>query len=162
MTLPVLDRESSEPLAAQIAAHFSAAIDHGHYRPGDRLPTIRSVADRVGVTRATVQNAYHRLGQNGLVAGTVGRGTVSTSLVHRCTTSPLSASSNHVQGRRCRCAKTFSRNRRTITSVATAPHRPCSHSPIPASTVSPSRMAPGIMRCSARYAWPPKRSTVAC
>ena len=45
-------------------------------RVGDRLPPIREVAATLDVTRATVQEGYRQLAERGLVAGTVGRGTV--------------------------------------------------------------------------------------
>ncbi|MCC6671228.1 MAG: PLP-dependent aminotransferase family protein [Planctomycetes bacterium] len=73
--LPILDKRGGLPLAEQIAAHFAAAIREGQLRVGDRLPTIRAIAKAVGVTPATVQDAYRRLAQRGLVRATVGRGT---------------------------------------------------------------------------------------
>ena len=70
-----LDRSSPESLVEQIATHFEAAILHGQYRAGERLPPIRQVAQEAGVTRNTVQEAYRRLGAGGLVSSVVGRGT---------------------------------------------------------------------------------------
>lgn len=77
MTLPLpdLDRTAATPLSEQIAAFYREAIAQGRLRPGERLPPIREVADAAGVTRATVQAAYRRLGEGGLVTATVGRGT---------------------------------------------------------------------------------------
>src|SRR5689334_434060 len=45
-------------------------------RAGERLPPIRAVADACDVARAAVQDAYRQLAEQGLVEGTVGRGTV--------------------------------------------------------------------------------------
>jgi 2-aminoadipate transaminase len=73
--LPQLDRSAATPMAEQLAAHYREAILAGRLRAGDRLPPIREVAESAGVTRATVQEAYRRLGERGLVEGTVGRGT---------------------------------------------------------------------------------------
>ena len=42
---------------------------------GERLPTIRAMAGRLGVSRDTVAGAYERLAAEGLVESTVGRGT---------------------------------------------------------------------------------------
>jgi DNA-binding transcriptional regulator YhcF (GntR family) len=39
----------------------------GHWRPGERLPSIREIADAEGVDRKTAAAAYHRLEQEGLV-----------------------------------------------------------------------------------------------
>ncbi|MCA8956174.1 MAG: PLP-dependent aminotransferase family protein [Planctomycetes bacterium] len=76
MDLPDLRRDAAAPLVDQLVDHYRAAIREGRVRPGDRLPTIRAVASGAGVTRATVEGAYRRLQTLGLVAATVGRGTV--------------------------------------------------------------------------------------
>jgi DNA-binding transcriptional MocR family regulator len=74
--IPGLRRDGLVPLADQIAAHFRSGIGSGCYRPGERLPTIRAVAEGCEVTRNTVQLAYRRLAEEGLVHATVGRGTI--------------------------------------------------------------------------------------
>jgi 2-aminoadipate transaminase len=73
---PELDRAAPLTLAQQISAFYSAAIEAGRLRPGDRLPTIRELAQNCGVTRATAQDAYRHLAELELAAGTVGRGTI--------------------------------------------------------------------------------------
>lgn len=73
--IPDLDRASEQPLAEQIARFYREAIEGGRLRAGDRLPPIREVAEGIGVTRATVQEAYRRLGEAAYVEGVVGRGT---------------------------------------------------------------------------------------
>lgn len=83
--IPELRRDVDEPLADQIARHFRASIDAGRAQPGDRLPTIREVAELCGVTRNTVQVAYRQLADAGLVIATVGRGTVVAAGVGRTT-----------------------------------------------------------------------------
>lgn len=74
--LPELDRAAPSPLAAQIAGFYFRAIEEGRMRAGERLPPIRAVASACDVTRSTVQDAYRQLAEQGLVEGTVGRGTV--------------------------------------------------------------------------------------
>lgn len=74
--VPHLQRASSETLSEQIARHYRTAIQQGRLRGGDRLPAIREVAGELSVTRNTVQDAYRRLAEVGLVSGTVGRGTM--------------------------------------------------------------------------------------
>ena len=63
-------------MSEQIARFYESAIEDGRVPVGDRLPPIREVASTCSVTRATVQDAYRRLADRGLVEGTVGRGTV--------------------------------------------------------------------------------------
>ena len=74
--MPEVDRAAPSSLAAQIAGFYRRAIQDGRMRPGQRLPPIRDVATVCDVTRGTVQDAYHQLADQGLVEGTVGRGTV--------------------------------------------------------------------------------------
>jgi DNA-binding transcriptional MocR family regulator len=47
----------------------------GSLRHGDRMPTHRELADRLGVTVGTVSRAYAEAARRGLVSGEVGRGT---------------------------------------------------------------------------------------
>ncbi|HEB52188.1 MAG TPA: PLP-dependent aminotransferase family protein [bacterium] len=74
--LPELQRDGDVPLADQIARFYRCAIEDGRVAAGDRLPPIRELAAACSVTRATVQAAYRRLQDRGLVEGAVGRGTV--------------------------------------------------------------------------------------
>jgi len=75
MELPHLSQDRDDPVVDQVARHYRRAIEQGRLRPGDRLPTIRAVAQHTGVNRATVQDAYRQLQELGLVSATVGRGT---------------------------------------------------------------------------------------
>jgi DNA-binding transcriptional MocR family regulator len=60
----------------QIAASVEQGIQSGGLRPGQRLPTVRALAARLGVSPATVAAAYNALGVRGLVHGSGRRGTV--------------------------------------------------------------------------------------
>ena len=60
-------------MSEQIARFYESAIEDGRVPVGDRLPPIREVASTCSVTRATVQDAYRRLADRGLVEGTVGQ-----------------------------------------------------------------------------------------
>ena len=52
-----------------------AAIDGGKLTPGTRLPPVRDLAWRIGVTPGTVARAYSRLTDAGVLNAEVGRGT---------------------------------------------------------------------------------------
>ena len=70
-----IDRESKTPLYQQLADQIKDRIGDGRLPPGTRLPPVRRLAEDVGVTRLTAQNAYAELQSGGWVEATVGRGT---------------------------------------------------------------------------------------
>ena len=70
-----LDRSSREALGDQVAAAIEARIATGVLSAGDRLPASRELAAALRVNRGTIQAAYARLSDRGLVAGRVGSGT---------------------------------------------------------------------------------------
>ncbi|MDX1994209.1 MAG: PLP-dependent aminotransferase family protein [bacterium] len=76
MSLPLqINREDSRPLYHQIASQIKNQISLGKLPPGTRLPSVRQVAQKLGVTRLTVHNAYAELQADGWIESTVGRGT---------------------------------------------------------------------------------------
>jgi DNA-binding transcriptional MocR family regulator len=68
-----VDEDISGTSAAEIAESVRALVDNGRLSPGDPLPSVRRLADRLGVNRNTVVAAYRVLGQAGTVV-TLGRG----------------------------------------------------------------------------------------
>ncbi len=70
-----LDRSSPQPVYQQIASQLQAQIHAGRLARGDRLPTIRALAQRLGVHRDTVAQAYDQLSETGSITSQVGRGT---------------------------------------------------------------------------------------
>jgi GntR family transcriptional regulator/MocR family aminotransferase len=78
--LPVnLDREAGTPLAVQLADALREAAASGHLRGGDRLPSTRALADRLGVSRTVTSAAYEQLHAEGWIAGRHGSGTYVTT-----------------------------------------------------------------------------------
>lgn len=70
-----LDRSGDTPLWQQIYRALRARILAGALPPGTRLPPDRLLATQLGVSRATVIQAYRELAAEGLVAARVGSGT---------------------------------------------------------------------------------------
>lgn len=66
-------------LAAQIYAQLRAAVLEGRLRKGERLPATRQLAERLGVSRNTVSDAYDRLLAEGFLRGRIGDGTYVSS-----------------------------------------------------------------------------------
>jgi DNA-binding transcriptional MocR family regulator len=70
-----LDRANPVALYQQISEQLKARISDGRLPAGSRLPTVRQLAEDLGVTRLTIQNAYAELQTAGWIESTVGRGT---------------------------------------------------------------------------------------
>lgn len=76
MTMWMPDPASlSRPAYRSLARAIVAAISDGTLRPGDRLPTHRDLAFRLGLSVQTVSRAYEALIRADVITGEVGRGT---------------------------------------------------------------------------------------
>jgi GntR family transcriptional regulator / MocR family aminotransferase len=69
------DRESSVPYYTQIYESFRAAILSGRLGPGERLPSTRSLATELAISRLPVLMAFQQLLSEGYLVGKVGSGT---------------------------------------------------------------------------------------
>lgn len=63
------------PIYRELAGSIAIGIRDGRLLPGDRLPTQRWLAEKLGIDVATVTRAYAEAHRQGLVTATVGRGT---------------------------------------------------------------------------------------
>src|SRR5262245_35489604 len=72
----------------QIAEAARAQGENGALAAGDRLPTIRQLAERLAVNRDTVASAYEALAADGVVDAQVGRGTFVRGLRPRGRATP--------------------------------------------------------------------------
>lgn len=70
-----ISRSLRVPLATQIRDQVVAAISVGDLEVGDRLPTIRELANFLGINRNTVAQAYRDLEREGYVVTRSGAGT---------------------------------------------------------------------------------------
>jgi DNA-binding transcriptional regulator YhcF (GntR family) len=73
-----LDASSPEPLSEQLSAALADRIRRGSLAPGARLPTVRALAEDLGLAANTVAKAYRVLEEAGLVQGRGRRGTFVT------------------------------------------------------------------------------------
>ena len=62
-----IDPKSLVPIFRQIADQLRQAIDAGVYKPGEMLPSLRSLAVDIRVNPNTVQRAYETLEREGVV-----------------------------------------------------------------------------------------------
>ncbi|MFI6228853.1 GntR family transcriptional regulator [Micromonospora echinospora] len=58
----------------QIADDLTARIRTGEYRPGEKLPTLRTLADLYSVSVSTIQRALELTRERGLTVGRAGSG----------------------------------------------------------------------------------------
>jgi len=70
-----VDRESPKPLYRQLYESYREAIVERRLRPGQRLPSSRSLATELGISRLPVINAFEQLLAEGYCESRVGAGT---------------------------------------------------------------------------------------
>jgi GntR family transcriptional regulator/MocR family aminotransferase len=70
-----LDRDAGVPIYRQVYDGLRRAILDGRLRPGQRIPSTRSLAADLGVSRLPVLSAYEQLLHEGYLVGRTGSGT---------------------------------------------------------------------------------------
>lgn len=76
-----LEASRKQPLYSQLYDWFREAILDGRLRPGQRVPSTRSLAADLGISRAPVLGAFEQLHAEGFLQTAVGAGThVATSI----------------------------------------------------------------------------------
>jgi GntR family transcriptional regulator/MocR family aminotransferase len=78
-----LVHDDHTPLYRQVCEHIRTAIRTGQLRPGDRLPSTRSLAERFGTARGTMDTAYAILAGEGYLVGRGPAGTVVSAELDR-------------------------------------------------------------------------------
>jgi len=69
-----VEYNSGIPVYRQIINQACAAVAAGAFQPGDQLPTIRALSERLNVNPNTVAKAYRELELTGIIANERGRG----------------------------------------------------------------------------------------
>jgi DNA-binding transcriptional regulator YhcF (GntR family) len=70
-----IDRDAEIPICVQLAWAVRTRIGDGRFKPGQRLPGLREVAEAAGINVNTVRAAYQRMEQEGLIDSQQGSGT---------------------------------------------------------------------------------------
>ena len=78
-----VDRDAEIPIGVQLAWALRSRIRDGRFKPSQRLPGLREVAEAIGVNVNTVRAVYQRLEHEGLIDSQQGSGTFVTSVQHR-------------------------------------------------------------------------------
>lgn len=74
MALFEIDEKSGLPVWVQLRNRFEYLIKTGHYKPGDQLPSVRSLAAETAINYNTVSKVYVSLENDGYVESVRGRG----------------------------------------------------------------------------------------
>ncbi len=69
-----LDETSGLPVWVQLRNRFIYLIKTGYYKPGEQLPSVRSLAAEISINYNTVSKAYVDLEHSGYVVSVRGRG----------------------------------------------------------------------------------------
>jgi len=78
-----IDRDADVPIGLQLGWALCARIHDGEFRPGQRLPGLREMAEASGLNVNTVRAVYQRLEQKGLLESQQGSGTFVASTLPR-------------------------------------------------------------------------------
>lgn len=73
---------ASTPIYLQIAEHLKSQIISGSYQPGQRMPSVRELAEAASVNPNTVQRALSELEQQGYVHAISTAGRFVTDNLH--------------------------------------------------------------------------------
>ena len=73
-----IDSHTAVPPFEQIRAQLALGVASGRLRPGNRLPTIRTLAEELDVSPNTVARAYRELILSGIAEAAGRRGTFIT------------------------------------------------------------------------------------
>jgi GntR family transcriptional regulator len=68
-----IDSHSARPIYLQIILQIKEQLRKGDLRTGDELPSVRELADTLGINMHTVRGAYLRLRDEGIIKLSLGR-----------------------------------------------------------------------------------------
>ncbi len=69
-----VDESSDVPLWVQLRQRIMHLISTGYFKPGDKLPTVRGLAQDISINYNTVNKAYLSLVSDGILESARGRG----------------------------------------------------------------------------------------
>ena len=75
-----INEKDSRPIYLQIIGQVKEQVSSGSLHPGDELPSVRELADSLGINMHTVRNAYLKLRDQGIINLRLGR---KAQIAHR-------------------------------------------------------------------------------
>ena len=70
-----IDKNSTVSIYQQLVNQIMRRVQSGELPAGKKLPTVRELADQIGIARGTVKHAYEELERQGIIKMTRGKGT---------------------------------------------------------------------------------------
>jgi GntR family transcriptional regulator len=71
--LLTINEKDSRPIYLQIINQVREQVSHGTLKPGEELPSVREVAESLGINMHTVRSAYLKLRDQGIINLYLGR-----------------------------------------------------------------------------------------
>ncbi len=71
--LLTIDESDNRPLYLQITSQIKEQVSNGSLLPGTELPSVRELAESLGINMHTVRSAYLKLRDNGIIRLRLGR-----------------------------------------------------------------------------------------
>jgi len=68
-----IDENDTRPLYLQIIGQIREQVGKGTLQPGDELPSVRELANSLGINLHTVRSAYLKLREQGIITLRLGR-----------------------------------------------------------------------------------------
>jgi GntR family transcriptional regulator len=68
-----INETDNRPIYLQIISQIKEQVSTGALRPGDELPSVRDLADNLGINMHTVRSAYLKLRDQGIINLRLGR-----------------------------------------------------------------------------------------
>jgi len=90
-----VDRDSNLPIYSQLYEWFRGAITEGRLRPGQRVPSTRSLAAELQISRIPVLSAYEQLRTEGYLETVIGAGTRVAQVIVDEAAAPIRLSSRN-------------------------------------------------------------------
>lgn len=81
MELLTIDHDSAVPPFEQLRTQVAAMVVTGEFEPGQKLPTVRQLANDLGLAVNTVARAYRELEADGVISTQGRRGTFVRSAI---------------------------------------------------------------------------------
>jgi GntR family transcriptional regulator len=91
-----INEEDSRPIYLQIISQVKEQVSSGILKPGDELPSVRELADSLGINMHTVRSAYLKLRDQGIINLRLGR---KARIANRQTTESTGIASENINER---------------------------------------------------------------